>query len=127
MPPVPTKPLASGGWQAALLERVGRDGADAHRAPAPIVIDERVVAAPPRQLGGERLGGRLAELQRPGVVGAVVELVPRLAVRAAGLATEAPHAGGPGELLLGNGETNFTGQCTEGENGAFSTWSMTVS
>ena len=47
VPPVPAKPLASGGWQAALLERVGRDGADAHRAPAPIVIDERVVAAEP--------------------------------------------------------------------------------
>ncbi len=43
MPPVPAKPLVSGGWQAALLERVGRDGADAHRAPAPIVITERFV------------------------------------------------------------------------------------
>ncbi|WP_285042615.1 Sec-independent protein translocase TatB [Plantibacter sp. LMC-P-059a] len=43
VPPVPAKPLVSGGWQAAFLERVGRDGADAHRAPAPIVITERVV------------------------------------------------------------------------------------
>lgn len=45
-PSVPSalaKPVTSGGWQAALLERVGRDGADAHRAPAPIVITERVV------------------------------------------------------------------------------------
>lgn len=47
VPPVTAKPLASGGWQAALLERVGRDGADAHRAPAPIVIDERVVVGEP--------------------------------------------------------------------------------
>ena len=34
--------------------------------------------------------------------------------------------GGPlrdGELLLGEGETNFTGQC-DGQGGAFSTWSM---
>jgi sec-independent protein translocase protein TatB len=44
VPPVPAKPVVSGGWQAALLERVGRDGADAHRAPAPIVITERVVS-----------------------------------------------------------------------------------
>lgn len=29
----------------------------------------------------------------------------------------------PGELLLGNGETNFTGTC-DGASGAFSTWSM---
>ena len=29
----------------------------------------------------------------------------------------------PGELLLGNGETNFTGTCDSG-SGAFSTWSM---
>ena len=29
----------------------------------------------------------------------------------------------PGELLLGNGETNFTGTC-DGGSGAFSTWSM---
>lgn len=43
VPSAPAKPVASGGWQAALLERVGRDGADAHRAPAPIVITERVV------------------------------------------------------------------------------------
>ncbi len=43
VPSASAKPVASGGWQAALLERVGRDGADAHRAPAPIVITERVV------------------------------------------------------------------------------------
>lgn len=47
VPPASAKPVVSGGWQAAFLERVGRDGADAHRAPAPIVIDERVVAAEP--------------------------------------------------------------------------------
>jgi hypothetical protein len=29
----------------------------------------------------------------------------------------------PGELLLGNGESNFTGTCGD-DNGAFSTWSM---
>ncbi|AZH84498.1 Sec-independent protein translocase TatB [Plantibacter sp. PA-3-X8] len=43
VPSAPEKPVASGGWQAALLERVGRDGADAHRAPAPIMLTERVV------------------------------------------------------------------------------------
>jgi sec-independent protein translocase protein TatB len=47
VPPASAKPVVSGGWQAALLERVGRDGADAHRAPAPIVIDERVVVGEP--------------------------------------------------------------------------------
>lgn len=47
VPSAPAKSVASGGWQAALLERVGRDGADAHRAPAPIVITERVVLDEP--------------------------------------------------------------------------------
>lgn len=44
VPPAPMKSVVSAGWQAALLERVGRDGADTHRAPAPIVITERVVS-----------------------------------------------------------------------------------
>jgi sec-independent protein translocase protein TatB len=35
----PATPVATGGWQAALLDRVGRDGAGAHTAPAPIVLE----------------------------------------------------------------------------------------
>ncbi len=45
----------------------------------------------------------------------------RYVPRAAGASLGGPLR--PGELLLGNGETNFTGTCN-GSSGAFSTWSM---